>query len=277
MQRGLERALAAGRRHGFSSVSFGGVRFSHEQDLSQETRGCSSRHESDDVCHTRHAPDAGARQVPAPTPAQVARRERKDHDFHSKQAARRHRLARVWLGFRAALAMQRSRPDPGFAVQYEVPTAPVPPPPASVVAVGVAGSAAQRARAELQLRQCPVELTLLPPPDAEMPLPSVAGKRGGGDRPLSSSGGDSSHAADAGRPSALARRGGASRKQAKQQRQGGKQGRWGAQHGGYMAPRGVDPLAHACELEERFSRQAAEAQRHPWSDNACSGALPWGH
>ena len=168
--------------------------------------------------------------------------------------------------------MQRSRPDPGFAVQYEVPTAPVPPPPASVVAVGVAGSAAQRARAELQLRQCPVELTLLPPPDAEMPLPSEAGKRGGGDRPLSSSGGDSSHAADAGRPSALARRGGASRKQAKQQRQGGKQGRWGAQHGGYMAPRGVDPLAHACELEERFSRQAAEAQCH-----ACSGALPWGH
>ena len=43
------------------------------------------------------------------------------------------------------LSMQRPRPDPGFAVRYEVPEASVPPPPANVFAVGVAGCAAQRA------------------------------------------------------------------------------------------------------------------------------------
>ena len=130
-------------------AAFSFLAYLHEQHLWQESRGCSdagarptsSRHESDEVSRTRHAPDGGARQVPAPTPAQVARRERKDRDFHSKPGcqAAPPRSGLAWVsdgaGYGAATARTRLR----GALSYEVPAAPVPPPPASVMAVGRGG------------------------------------------------------------------------------------------------------------------------------------------
>ena len=56
------------------------------------------------------AREEGARQAPAPTPAQVRRKARKDEDFAGKQRARRHRLGRVFGAFRAAtVAATRQR------------------------------------------------------------------------------------------------------------------------------------------------------------------------
>ena len=221
-RRGLERALSAGRRQGFTSVSFAGVRFSWDAaaDGHVPAAGCSKadRWSAD----RRQAPDGGsahvmsenfvqareegARQAPAPTPAQVRRKARKDEDFAGKQRARRHRLGRVFGAFRAAtVAATRQRALGSRARDVML----------SPAAAALAGAPAtgDAARAD---RQSALNQAALHPPEEDM---RAAGKRGA--MGSSSSGGAPRQGAGAGPPGAKARRGGASRKVHKAHSDGG--------------------------------------------------------
>ena len=198
-RRGLERALSAGRRQGFTSVSFAGVRFSWDAaaDGHVPAAGCSKadRWSAD----RRQAPDGGsahvmsenfvqareegARQAPAPTPAQVRRKARKDEDFAGKQRARRHRLGRVFGAFRAAtVAATRQRALGSRARDVMLSPA------AAALATGDA------ARAD---RQGALNQAALHPPEEDM---RAAGKRGA--TGSSSSGGAPRQGAGAGPPGA---------------------------------------------------------------------------